>query len=133
MIIMKNKLSFLLLAVALIFSACTPELITPNQQIGTVTDRDGTIEVNFQVAAFEIIIDEVIMTLTSFDTDFNDLEVVPTQELFFLDANGNNQTIIVDIESFEIIIDEVIMTFQVPSGGLNGLEIASNQVLDFMN
>lgn len=134
MTIMRTKLSFLLLAVALVFTACNPEssILQSSEIIQSVENRSSTVEVACTVDSYEIIIEEIVLALSNFDTEVSELSIAENQTIQLENSNGQTQTITVAVSSFEIIIEEIVLAISTPNGIPTGYSISANQVLEFI-
>ena len=125
---------FSLTVFALLFTSCSTDLLESAQPISetqTVSSRSSD-EVNCEVAAFEIIIEEGILTLVNFDNDVENMVIEEVQSIDLINlSTGRIEVIHVNVVSFEIIIEEGILTFQLPPVDFGNFEIASQQTLNF--
>ncbi len=131
---MRIKISFFLLAVALVFTACNPEssILQSSEIIQSVDNRSTTVAVSCTVDSYEIIIEEIVLALSNFDTDVSELSIAKNQTIQLENSNGQTKTIAVTVSSFEIIIEEIVLAISSPNGLPSGYSIAANQVLEFI-
>ncbi len=128
---------YLLIAFLFVFASCTEEQIVPNRisesESPTITSRTiEAVEVDCEVASFEIIIEDATMNLINFDMDISDLAILQLQEIDFLNLTTNEvEAVQVEVTSFEIIIEDATMNFVAPTLNWSNYEIAKDQTLVF--
>lgn len=129
---MKNLIFIALSAFVLVFSSCTKEQVQlPVTESTQVVKNRSNVSVTCTVDSYEIIIDEIVLTMSS-PIDLSSYKLVETQTILIEEiATGNTESFTLTVKESNIIIDEIVLTFEAPNINFKNYEVQEEQVLEF--
>ena len=126
---------YLFFALFSVFASCTQEQITPNQitETSEISFRGTeTVEVSCEISYYDVIIEDLEVGLTNFDSDISELAILENQSINFTNlSTGEIESFPAVVLSYEVIIEDLEVGLSVPSVDLNEYAIAENQVISF--